>query len=191
MDDGVQAFEELMRRDAAVAGVDFSLQSDKVAKPDVLAKMKGGVEEKFVPMESPVAPIPASVGRGKTLRNTTSGGDIVSAMLTIRNQIKLYHWQTKSFADHKATDDLTAALDTSIDSFVEVYMGKYGRPKVSKAIKLHNFSANMAREFVSKQTVYLMNVLPRKLKKNDTDLMNIRDEILAELNKVRYLFTLN
>ena len=186
MDDGVQAFEELMRRDAAVAGVDFSLQSDKTAKPEVLAKMKGGV----VPTEPPVAPIPASVGRGKTLRNTTSGGDIVSAMLTIRNQIKLYHWQTKSFADHKATDDLTAALDTSIDSFVEVYMGKYGRPKVSKAIKLHNFSANMAREFVSKQTVYLMNVLPRKLKKGDTDLMNIRDEILAELNKVRYLFTL-
>lgn len=190
MDDGVQAFEELMRRDAAVAGVDFSLQSDKTAKPEVLAKMKGGVEEKFAPMESPVAPIPASVGRGKTLRNTTSGGDIVSAMLTIRNQIKLYHWQTKSFADHKATDDLTAALDTSIDSFVEVYMGKYGRPKVTKAIKLHNFSGNMAREFVSKQTVYLMNVLPRKLKKGDTDLMNIRDEILAELNKVRYLFTL-
>ena len=187
-DDGVQAFEQLMRRDAAVAGVDFSLQSDKIAKPDVLAKMKGGVG-KFVAVEPPV--VPATTGRGKTLRNTTSGGDIVSAMLTIRNQIKLYHWQTKSFADHKATDDLTAALDTSIDSFVEVFMGKYGRPKVTKAIKLHNFSANMAREFVSKQTVYLMNVLPRKLKKGDTDLMNIRDEILAELNKVRYLFTLN
>lgn len=191
MDDGVQAFEELMRRDAAVAGVDFSLQSDKIAKPEVLAKMKGG----YASVEPPVvsdspAPIPANVGRGKTLRNTTSGGDIVSAMLTIRNQIKLYHWQTKSFADHKATDDLTAALDTAIDSFVEVYMGKYGRPKVTKGIKLHNFSANMAREFVSKQTVYLMNVLPRKLKKNDTDLMNIRDEILAELNKTRYLFTL-
>jgi hypothetical protein len=198
-DDGVQAFEQLMRRDAAVAGVDFSLQSDKIAKPDVLAKMKGGSVPVAVPVAEPVAePVPvaepepmlASARRGKTLRNTTSGGDIVSAMLTIRNQIKLYHWQTKSFADHKATDDLTAALDTSIDSFVEVYMGKYGRPKVTKAIKLHNFSANMAREFVSKQTVYLMNVLPRKLKKGDTDLMNIRDEILAELNKVRYLFTL-
>ncbi len=45
-------------------------------------------------------------------------------MLTIRNQIKLYHWQTKSFARHKATDDLTAALDLAIDNFVEVYMGK-------------------------------------------------------------------
>lgn len=185
--DGVQAFEELMKRDATVAGVDFSLTSDKTAKPEVLAKMTGGAVPE--PVAEPV-PIVAAARMGKTLRNTTSGGDIVSAMLTIRNQIKLYHWQTKSFADHKATDDLTAALDTAIDTFVEVYMGKYGRPKVTKAIKLHNFSANMAREFVSKQTVYLMNVLPRRLKKNDTDLLNIRDEILAELNKTRYLFTL-
>lgn len=129
--------------------------------------------------------------RKKTMKNSSSGGDIVSTLLTIRNQIKLYHWQTKSFADHKATDDLTAALDLAIDRFVEVYMGKYGRPRVSKTIKLHNFSSTMARTFVSKQTLYLINVLPRKLKKNDTDLLNIRDEILAELNKIRYLFTLN
>ena len=128
--------------------------------------------------------------RRKTMKNSTSGGDIVSTLLTIRNQVKLYHWQTKSFADHKATDDLTAALDLAIDRFVEVYMGKYGRPKVSKGIKLHNFSGNAARQFVSKQTLYLINVLPRKLKKADTDLLNIRDEILAELNKIRYLFTL-
>lgn len=128
--------------------------------------------------------------RRNTMKNSTSGGDIVSVLLTIRNQIKLYHWQTKSFADHKATDDLTAALDLAIDRFVEVYMGKYGRPRVSKTIKLHNFSSAMARSFVSKQTLYLINVLPRKLKKNDTDLLNIRDEILAELNKIRYLFTL-
>lgn len=129
-------------------------------------------------------------GRRKTMKNSTSGGDIVSTLLGIRNQVKLYHWQTKSFADHKATDDLTAALDLAIDRFVEVYMGKYGRPKVSKGIKLHNFSSAAARQFVSKQTLYLINVLPRKMKKTDTDLLNIRDEILAELNKIRYLFTL-
>lgn len=134
--------------------------------------------------------VPTGGERRKTMKNTTSGGDIVSVLLGIRNQIKLYHWQTKSFADHKATDDLTAALDTAIDTFVEVYMGKYGRPKVSKSIKLHNFSSNMARQFVEKQTLYLLNILPRKLKKTDTDLLNIRDEILAELNKIRYLFTL-
>lgn len=128
---------------------------------------------------------------GGTRRNKTSGGDIVSHLLTIRNQVKLYHWQTGSFARHKATDDLTAALDTNIDAFVESYMGRYGRPKVSGSIKLHNFSESAARAFVAKQTKYLSSELPRKIKSTDTDLLNIRDEILGDLNKVLYLFTLH
>ena len=127
---------------------------------------------------------------GKTRRNTSTGGDIVTALLTIRNQVKLYHWQTGSFARHTATDNLTAALDTNIDAFVESYMGRYGRPKVSGSIKLHNFSESAARDFVSKQTAYLSTVLPRKIKKTDTDLLNLRDTILGDLTKVLYLFTL-
>jgi hypothetical protein len=128
-------------------------------------------------------------GKG-TRRNKTSGGDIVTHLLTIRNQVKLYHWQTKSFARHTATDGLTSKLDETIDSFVESYMGRYGRPKVSGSIKLHNFSESAARTFVATQTVYLTKVLPKKIGKDDTDLLNLRDELLGELNKVLYLFTL-
>ncbi len=129
-------------------------------------------------------------GLRKTMRNTTTGGDIVSHLLTIRNQVKLYHWQTGSFARHKATDDLTAALDLNIDAFVESYMGRYGRPSVSGSIKLHNFSESAARAFVAKETKYLQNELPRKIGKNDSDLLNLRDTILGDLTKVLYLFTL-
>ncbi len=127
---------------------------------------------------------------GKTRRATRSGGDIVTHLLTIRNQIKLYHWQTKQFARHKATDDLTAALDLNIDAFVESYMGRYGRPTVSGSIKLHNFSESAARAFVAKETQYLQKELPRKVGKEDTDLLNLRDTILGDLTKVLYLFTL-
>lgn len=131
-----------------------------------------------------------SGGLRKTMRNKSSGGNIVSHLLTIRNQVKLYHWQTKSFARHKATDDLTATLDTLIDSFVESYMGRYGRPKVSGSIKLHNFSESAAKSFVEKETAYLQSELPKKIGKDDSDLLNLRDEILAEFTKVSYLFTL-
>jgi hypothetical protein len=95
-----------------------------------------------------------------------------------------------AFARHKATDGLTATLDTLIDKFVETYMGKYGRPKVTKTIKLSNFSESDAQRFVAKQRKFLSEVLPRKIKRSDTDLLNIRDELLGELNKVVYLFTL-
>ena len=130
-------------------------------------------------------------GMTKTRKNKTSGGDIISHLLTIRNQVKLYHWQTGSFARHKATDDLTAALDLNIDAFVESYMGRYGRPSVSGSIKLHNFSESAAKAFVAKETKYLQQELPRKIGKGDTDLLNLRDTILGDLTKVLYLFTLH
>jgi hypothetical protein len=135
-------------------------------------------------------PVKKKGGMAKTRKNRTSGGDIVTHLLTIRNQVKLYHWQTGSFARHKATDDLTAALDLNIDAFVESYMGRYGRPSVSGSIKLHNFSESAARAFVAKETKYLESELPRKIGKNDSDLLNLRDTILGDLTKVLYLFTL-
>lgn len=127
---------------------------------------------------------------GLTRRVSTKGGDIVTELLTIRNQVKLYHWQTGSFARHKATDDLTATLDTNIDAFVESYMGRYGRPKVVKSIKLHNFTESAAKSFVAKKTAFLSKDLPKMIGKDDTDLLNLRDTILGDLTKVLYLFTL-
>ena len=126
----------------------------------------------------------------RSVRGGDKGGDIVTHLLTIRNQIKLYHWQTKQFARHTATDALTTALDLNIDAFVESYMGRYGRPNVSGSIKLHNFSEAAAKSFVAKESKYLETELPKKIGKNDTDLLNLRDTILGELTKVSYLFTL-
>jgi hypothetical protein len=47
-----------------------------------------------------------------------------------------------------------------------------------------------AKSFVAKETKYLETELPRKIGKNDTDLLNLRDTILGDLTKVSYLFTL-
>jgi hypothetical protein len=127
---------------------------------------------------------------GAVSKLTTKGGDILNVMLIIRNQVKLYHWQTGLFSRHKATDDLTTKLDENIDMFVETFMGKYGRPRITKKIELHNYSETAMREFIDSCKHYLTNVLPRKLSKDDTDLLNIRDTILGDLNQVLYLFTL-
>ena len=129
--------------------------------------------------------------RTRRYRGGGSDGNIVTAMMTIRDQIKLYHWQTSMFSRHKATDELVAKLDGNIDTFVETYMGKYGRPRVSSPIKLTNFSESAARIFVERQRKFLSDVLPRKLGNADTDLLNIRDTILGDLNQALYLFSLS
>ena len=114
-------------------------------------------------------------------------------MLLLRNQVKVYHWQTNSFARHKATDDLVDKLDEHIDKFTEVYMGKYGRPKFTAKtsnLKLYDVTDNRGHLLLEQGIHWLENKLPGYLGKKDSDLLNIRDEIIADLNQVRYLFTL-
>ena len=95
------------------------------------------------------------------------------------------------FPRHKATDDLVSQLDTNIDKFVEVYIGKYGRPSLKSAsLKLRGFSDREAPQLLHEAAAWLSNTLPKKLKKTDTELLNIRDEILADIEQALYLFTL-
>jgi len=118
--------------------------------------------------------------------------EIVHLMMTLRNQVKLYHWQTMAYPRHVATDELVTKLDANIDQFVEVYVGKYGRPKLSgqtSTIRLRNHSDKEATNLLKEAVDWLSNDLSRRLKKTDTDLLNIRDTIVADLNQTLYLFT--
>jgi hypothetical protein len=119
--------------------------------------------------------------------------NIIKFLFHMTMTIKLYHWQTTVFARHKATDDLHTALIGLTDQFVEVYMGRYSRPKCENGIRLniYELSDESVIETLQEYIDYLKNDLPKHLKSDDTDLLNIRDEILANLNKTLYLFTLN
>jgi len=119
--------------------------------------------------------------------------DDVNFFFQMRQQIKLYHWQTHSFAQHKATDDLLDSLDKAIDEYVEVYMGHYGRPKMASrnsTIQIKNMNVKSIIKFLRECVAYLQGPLVKKLKPTDTELVNLRDEMLAGLHQVMYLFTL-
>uniref|UniRef100_A0A6C0BBJ1 Uncharacterized protein n=1 Tax=viral metagenome TaxID=1070528 RepID=A0A6C0BBJ1_9ZZZZ len=119
--------------------------------------------------------------------------DDIHFFFMMREQIKLFHWQTKVYSRHKATDDVIKALDESIDKYVEVYMGKYGRPKMisrNNTIRIQNLSESSIVRFIKSCIQHLIKELPKGLKPTDTDLVNLRDEMLGELNQLLYLFTL-
>lgn len=107
--------------------------------------------------------------------------------------IKIFHWNTYSFAQHKATDELHSELQSLIDQFVEVYMGKYSRIRFEEAfsVEVHDFDEMDFKKLLEYYISFLKKDLPKYLKPSDTDLLNIRDEMLGLLNKTLYLFTLN
>ena len=111
----------------------------------------------------------------------------------MRDQVKLYHWQTHLYARHKATDEVITVLDGLIDLYVEVYMGKYGRPTITRTtntIQIKNMADKTAMKFIKDCLEYINGPLTRSLKATDTELINVKDEMLAELNKLLYLFSL-
>jgi len=118
----------------------------------------------------------------------------IQFLFEIRNQIKLYHWQTYEHARHIATDKYLESLDKHIDYFVEVSMGKYGRPRVTGAtatITLKNMTEKAAAIYLNAARTYLQGTFSKTINPKDTDLLNIRDEILGDLNQLAYLFTLS
>jgi len=85
-------------------------------------------------------------------------------------------------------------LDKHIDYFVEVSMGKYGRPRVTGAtatITLKNMTEKTAAIYLNAARTYLQGTFSKTINPKDTDLLNIRDEILGDLNQLAYLFTLS
>jgi hypothetical protein len=104
--------------------------------------------------------------------------------------MKINHWQTKGYARHQAFGSFYDTLDPLIDSFVESAMGKYGRFILNdddKTIQLNNLSDIDLRGLISSVRKSLVEM---ELTPEDTDLLNIRDEMIAEINKLSYLLTL-
>lgn len=120
--------------------------------------------------------------------------DQIHFFLNLRNEIKLYHWQTKVYARHIATDQILEKLDKNIDSFVEIYIGKYGRPRMTgknSVLTLRNLSEAGAKRLISSAIKHLQGSLTKSLKEYDTDLLNLRDEMIGDLNQLLYLFSLH
>lgn len=119
---------------------------------------------------------------------------IIKIFFHMTTTIKLYHWQTSSYPRHKATCDLLDAILPLIDTFVETYMGRYQRPVFESGFKMNiqelKDNDDSAPSLIKDYIFYLQNDLPKYVEDNDTDLLNIRDEIVSNLNKTLYLFTL-
>ena len=113
-------------------------------------------------------------------------GQIAIYFTIMRDQMKFYHWSTKSFARHSASDKFVSSLSDKMDRFIEVMQGSENKrltlPKNTKAaFKIESDSSITV--FLNDFKSWLTNELPTYLNKKDTDLLNIRDDILVDVNQ--------
>ena len=139
----------------------------------------------------------ASIKRNKTTKSRTSiqnaeKSHIVKIFFEILNTVKLYHWKTRSYSQHKATDELYGKLNEHMDSFIEILLGKDESriQMIEKKIDLldsTNTTDFKKRIYEYREFFIEMNQVFDE--RRDSDLLNIRDEILGDLNQFLYLLT--
>jgi hypothetical protein len=132
----------------------------------------------------------------RSMPSSEAEGDIVVMFMEILMMVKLYHWKTYSYAQHKATDDFYGSLNEHMDTFIEILMGKTGmRIDLLKQKKINLMDLSNLDQFKQKLEdfkKYLVNLdhMPLMKTMTNTDLLNIRDEILGDVNKLLYLLSL-
>jgi hypothetical protein len=116
---------------------------------------------------------------------------IVNTLVGIEQQLRILHWQTNSYAQHKAFGDTYAALGDLIDAFMEGIMGKYGRFELqSNSIQIIDMQELDLMDFINGCGEFLTSLSTQLNPETDTDLLNIRDEMLSNISKLKYLLTL-
>lgn len=126
--------------------------------------------------------------------STNCNSKIIRTLLEMINVVKLYHWHTRSYAEHKATDELYGRLNDNVDKFVEVYLGKDGSriQNWNKKMEIIQYDdANNFKKRIYEYREFLTNLTRCLNPAKDSDLLNIRDEILGDLNQFLYLLTFN
>ena len=127
----------------------------------------------------------------KTTTNKTKS-HIVKVFLEMLNMIKLYHWKTKSYSQHKATDELYTKMQENVDRFVEVLLGKDENRIQMIEKNMNLLDMNSKEEFKRRLFTYRKFLTDMNIyfdESNDSDILNIRDELLADLNQFLYLFS--
>ncbi len=117
----------------------------------------------------------------------------VNFFLGLQFQFKILHWQTKGYARHMAFGDIYDTLGGLIDAYVETCMGKHGRFTLDNStdtIQMMNLNDLNIVEFLQTAKNRLIGFNNELSKEKDSDLLNLRDEMLGSINKLAYLLTL-
>jgi hypothetical protein len=109
--------------------------------------------------------------------------EIAKYLLGVMANLRLLHWQVKSYARHTASDDLMNELGGLMDRYVEAYMGRYGPLTMTGSLEIHDKVDPV--KYVKSVREKMMS-----FKITEPDLTSVRDDMILALNRSLFLFSL-
>ena len=114
--------------------------------------------------------------------------EIITTLMYTGLQVHIFHLQTTSYAEHMALGSLYDAIQDATDTFAEALIGNENgkRPSLKTQFDLSDYAEGTAAQFVEQFIDWLSKIgdLP-------TDVLNMRDDLLAKAHKTRYLLSLD
>ena len=105
-------------------------------------------------------------------------------------QMKSFHFMTKIYNRHLNVDHYLDSYSKLYDKLVEACMGHHGQVQLGEyQLMIENIDDNNVLEHVNKFQEFLNSL--KVVYANNSDILNIRDEIEAETAKLVYLLKLN
>ena len=113
--------------------------------------------------------------------------------LSLRDQIHLFHWQTEVGDMHTALGNFYNEFLEQLDGLMEVVMGKYGRFSVNSLgspAPLQDLQEADVEGLIERY-VQIFEGYKDTTFSNDPEIVNIIDEIVASIQKLKYLLTMS
>lgn len=121
-------------------------------------------------------------------------GTYFVSLLGLRDQAHIFHWQTRSHAQHKAFEDFYDAFLEATDLLAEMLMGIKGRPVLgmNATISLKDYSDAAVSTFI--EDAYQLMGTQLEMICNSAENEEVFDQariIVAEIDKLKYILTLS
>lgn len=114
---------------------------------------------------------------------------IASKLVTMELQLQLIHWQTASYAEHKATGGMYEYLQSFRDNIAEKLMGYTGRKPSTMSVGSLTSTSAMS---IGMEICSFASSLKSYAEANGyLDIGNMADELSGEGSKFKYLLTLS
>lgn len=103
-------------------------------------------------------------------------------------QLKMFHFQTKNYGAHKASDSYLEEFANNFDKFMEIAQGTFGKlESQNMTFSFDTLNDNTITEELD-NFINLLKQLDAYLIRN-SDLLNIRDEMVGNAQQLKYLLS--
>jgi hypothetical protein len=134
--------------------------------------------------------------------NDNKINDIILAFFQIQATLRVSHFLSEKKSDHDTLDPFLKKFNKKMDKFIEVWMGKHGRFDLGKNRQINVYQIkkddlfkylDLVLVFLTgdsmTNSVYKLSKYPLKNimnNKKNVDLMSIRDDIVKNINRMKY-----